>query len=243
MPAGAEFTTSNPLLRRVTPGLPVRFDFGVQLNPEFMASEQKTAEIELGSVLFAAGSTEIRSQYLGEQGVIAQVAAKLQQYRGGELLISANGESEAVAFARAEAVRKAVIEQLPAEVQAATKVSVRRDVNDANSLISGVTADGAVLGSVLFETDKAVVRPEYQALLAKVGAYLNTLGGGVVSLIGHTDVRASHAYNQKLGLARAKAVYEALLPHLSEDLKKHLQVQAEADNASTHRPVPKAASH
>ena len=243
LPAGAEFTTSNPLLRRITPGLPVRFDFGVQLNPEFMAGEQKTAEIELGSVLFAAGSTEIRSQYLGEQGVIAQVAAKLQQYRGGELLISANGESEAVAFARAEAVRKAVIEQLPAEVQAATKVSVRRDVNDANSLISGVTADGAVLGSVLFETDKAVVRPEYQALLAKVGAYLNTLGGGVVSLIGHTDVRASHAYNQKLGLARAKAVYEALLPHLSEDLKKHLQVQAEAANASAHRPVPKAASH
>ncbi|MEG0937849.1 CshA/CshB family fibrillar adhesin-related protein [Comamonas sp.] len=251
LPAGAEFTTSNPLLRRVTPGLPVRFDFGVQLNPEFMAGEQKTAEIELGSVLFAAGSTEIRSQYLGEQGVIAQVAAKLQQYRGGELLISANGESEAVAFARAEAVRKAVTEQLPAEVQAATKVSVRRDVNDANSLISGVTANGAVLGNVLFETDQSVVRPEYQVLLVKVAAYLNAQGvsqgaaqgASVVSIVGHTDVRASHAYNQKLGLARAKAVYEALLPHLSEDLKKHLQVQAEADNASAHRPVPKAASH
>ena len=251
LPAGAEFTTSNPLLRRVTPGLPVRFDFGVQLNPEFMAGEQKTAEIELGSVLFAAGSTEIRSQYLGEKGVIAQVAAKLQQYRGGELLISANGESEAVAFARAEAVRKAVTEQLPAEVQAATKVSVRRDVNDANSLISGVTANGAVLGNVLFETDQSVVRPAYQALLVKVAAYLNAQGvsqgaaqgASVVSIVGHTDVRASHAYNQKLGLARAKAVYEALLPHLSEDLKKHLQVQAEADNASAHRPVPKAASH
>ena len=247
LPAGAEFTTSNPLLRRITPGLPVRFDFGVQLNPEFMAGEQKTAEIELGSVLFAAGSTEIRSQYLGEQGVIAQVAAKLQQYRGGELLISANGESEAVAFARAEAVRKAVIEQLPAEVQGGTKVSVRRDANDANSLISGVTANGAVLGNVLFETDKSVVRPEYQALLAKVGAYLNAQGvnqgASVVSIVGHTDVRASHAYNQKLGLARAKAVYEALLPHLSEDLKKHLQVQAEADNALARRPVPKAASH
>ena len=167
--------------------------------------------------------------------------------RGGELLISANGESEAVAFARAEAVRKAVIEQLPAEVQGGTKVSVRRDANDANSLISGVTANGAVLGNVLFETDKSVVRPEYQALLAKVGAYLNAQGvnqgASVVSIVGHTDVRASHAYNQKLGLARAKAVYEALLPHLSEDLKKHLQVQAEADNALARRPVPKAASH
>ena len=253
LPAGAEFTTSNPLLRRITPGLPVRFDFGVQLNPEFMVGEQKTAEIELGSVLFAAGSTEIRSQYLAENGVIAQVAAKLQQYQGGELLISANGESEAVAFARAQAVRKAVIEQLPASVQAATKVSVRRNVNEADSLISGVTANGAVLGSVLFDTDKSVVRPEYQALLQKVAAYLNaqastTTQGSVVSIVGHTDVRASHAYNQKLGLARAKAVYEALLPHLSQDLKQKLQVQAEEGKnpegaAPAHRSNKKATPH
>lgn len=243
LPAGAEFTTSNPLLRRITPGLPVRFDFGVQLNAEFMAAEQKTVEIELGRVLFAAGSTEIHSQYLGDQGVIAQVAAKLQQYQGGELLIGATGETEAVAFGRAQAVRKAVMQLLPADVQAATRVSVRSDVNDAASLVSGVTADGAVLGSVLFETDKAVVQPEYQALLAKVGAYLNAQGGGVVSLIGHTDVRASHAYNQKLGLARAKAVYEALLPHLSDETKQRIQVQAEAGKASADRPVKKATSH
>ena len=31
---GAVLTTSNPLVRRVTPGLPVRFDFGVHLTPE-----------------------------------------------------------------------------------------------------------------------------------------------------------------------------------------------------------------
>ncbi len=245
LPAGAEFTTSNPLLRRITPGLPVRFDFGVQLNPEFMAAEQKTAEIELGSVLFAAGSTEIRSQYLGENSVIAKVAAKVQQYGGGDLLISANGESEAVAFGRADAVRKAIVAQLPADVQAATKVTVRSQVNDAGSLVSGVTANGAVLGTVLFETDKSVVRPEFQELLQKVAAYLNAQGGGIVSIVGHTDVRASHAYNQKLGLARAKAVYEALLPHLSGELKQKLQVQAEegAAPASAHRSNKKATTH
>lgn len=243
LPAGAEFTTSNPLLRRITPGLPVRFDFGVQLNPEFMAGAQQTAEIELGSVLFAAGSTEIRKQYLAENGVIAQVAAKLQQYQGGELLISANGESEAVAFGRADAVRKAVIEQLSAPVQAATRVSVRGDVSDSGSLVSGVTANGAVLGNVLFDTDKAIVRPEYQALLQKVAAHLNAQGSGMVSIVGHTDVRASHAYNQKLGLARAKAVYEALLPHLSQELKQKLQVQAEEGAAPAHRSNKKATRH
>lgn len=245
LPAGAEFTTSNPLLRRITPGLPVRFDFGVQLNPEFMAAEQKAAEIELGSVLFAAGSTEIRSQYLGENSVIAKVAAKVQQYGGGDLLISANGESEAVAFGRADAVRKAIVAQLPADVQAATKVTVRSQVNDAGSLVSGVTANGAVLGSVLFETDQSVVRPEFQELLQKVAAYLNAQGSGIVSIVGHTDVRASHAYNQKLGLARAKAVYEALLPHLSGELKQKLQVQTEegAAPASAHRSHKKATTH
>lgn len=243
LPAGAEFTTSNPLLRRVTPGLPVRFDFGVQLNPEFMAGEQKAVEIELGSVLFTAGSSEIRSQYLTEDGVLAQVAAKVQQYQGGELLVSANGESEALAFARAEAVHKAIVAKLPAEVQAATKVSVRADVNDAASLVSGVTADGAVLGNVLFETDKAAVRAEFKPLLQKVAAYLNEQGSGVVSIVGHTDVRASHAYNQKLGLARAKAVFEALQPHLSEELKQALQVQVLESADPANRSNKKAKSH
>ncbi|TLM74433.1 isopeptide-forming domain-containing fimbrial protein [Microbulbifer harenosus] len=33
LPEGTRFTTSNPLIRRVTPGVPVRFDFGVLLPP------------------------------------------------------------------------------------------------------------------------------------------------------------------------------------------------------------------
>lgn len=31
LPPGSRFTTANPLVRRITPGIPVRFDFGVQL--------------------------------------------------------------------------------------------------------------------------------------------------------------------------------------------------------------------
>ena len=34
LPPGSRFTTPNPLVRRITPGLPVRFDFGVQLPAE-----------------------------------------------------------------------------------------------------------------------------------------------------------------------------------------------------------------
>ncbi|MEG2045997.1 MAG: OmpA family protein, partial [Comamonas sp.] len=200
LPAGAEFTTSNPLLRRITPGLPVRFDFGVKLQPQRIEGGQRWIEIELGSVLFAPGDARVQAAYLP---VIAKVADKLQQYGGGELLVQADGEGQALAFARAEAVRAALLKPLPEAVAQATQVSVRTKVDDADGLVSGVTAQGAVLGTVLFETDKAVVRPAYQELLAKVAAYLTRQGGGVVHITGHTDVRASHAYNQKLGLQRA----------------------------------------
>src|SRR5690606_34198052 len=114
---------------------------------------------------------------------------------------------------------------------------------DAASLVSGVTADGAVLGNVLFETDKATVRADFKPLLQKVAAYLNEQGSGVVSIVGHTDVRASHAYNQKLGLARAKAVFEALQPHLSEELKQALQVQVLESADPANRSNKKAKSH
>ena len=45
LPAGTEFTTDNPLLRRVTPGLPVRFDWGVKL-PVVPLQGKEQAELE-----------------------------------------------------------------------------------------------------------------------------------------------------------------------------------------------------
>jgi uncharacterized repeat protein (TIGR01451 family) len=45
LPSGSVFTTENPLIRRVTPGLPVRFDFGVQLpRPRSRPAPGGTAE-------------------------------------------------------------------------------------------------------------------------------------------------------------------------------------------------------
>ena len=242
VPAGARFTTSNPLLRRITPGLPVRFDFGVQLQPQRIEGGQQWVEIELGAVLFAPGSAQVQAQY---QPVIAKVTDTLLHYRGGELLVKADGEGQALAFARAQAVRAALLQSLPAAVAQATQVSVRTEVDDADGLVSGVTADGAVLGAVLFETDKALVRPAYQELLAKVAAYLNRQGGGVVHITGHTDVRASHAYNQKLGLQRAQAVYDALLPYLSDEVRARVRVQPPTGAGPDHPgrkapPVPRA---
>jgi flagellar motor protein MotB len=106
-------------------------------------------------------------------------------------------------------------------------------VNEADGLVSAVTAQGAVLGTVLFETDQAIVRPQYHALLQKVAAYLNRQGGGVVSITGHTDVRASHAYNQKLGMQRAQAVLNTLLKQVSDEVRSRIRVELMSGEVSS----------
>ena len=220
LPAGAEFTTDNPLLRRVTPGLPVRFDWGVKLPVAPLQGKQQ-AEMELGEVIFAPGSAEVRAQYLP---AIDAIAAKIEQYQGGDVVIQANGHTDAIATARAEAVRKVLLERVSAQAASALVVSVRTDVGDPESMVIGVDEGGYVLGLVLFDTDKSAIRPEFKPLLDRVAQVLDQRGEGVVTLIGHTDVRASHAYNTALGMRRAKAVQEALAQRLSPEVRARVRV-------------------
>src|SRR5690606_8206553 len=89
VPPGSEFTTDNPLLRRVTPGLPVRFDFGIKLPDGLIEGGTEEVELQLGEVFFAPGSAEVRKQY---EPVIEAMAGKVREYQGGEVVIDANGD-------------------------------------------------------------------------------------------------------------------------------------------------------
>jgi outer membrane protein OmpA-like peptidoglycan-associated protein len=62
-----------------------------------------------------------------------------------------------------------------------------------------------------------------------VAALLQQSNGGVVTIVGHTDVRASHAYNAALGLRRAQAVQAVLEQRLSPDVRAKVRVEANAD--------------
>ena len=228
LPTGTPFTTDNPLLRRITPGLPVRFDFGVKLPIEELQGEQKV-ELELGEVIFAPGSAEVRSEYLP---VIEQIAGKVTEYRGGEVLISANGDTESLAFDRAVAVKAALLEKVPADIAGALKVSVRSNLDDPSSMVVGVTEGGPLLGTVLFDTDKSAVKPKFQPMLDKVADYLEKLGGGAIAIVGHTDPRASDAYNNALGMRRAKAVYEIIAAKLSPAVRAKVRVESNSDPAA-----------
>ncbi|TYT26007.1 DUF11 domain-containing protein [Luteimonas viscosa] len=229
LPPGTPFTTANPLVRRVTPGLPVRFDFGVQLPVQVLPGGERRVELELGEVIFAPGSTEVREAYLP---AITRMAEQFERHRGGEVAITADGDSEGLAFARAAAVRDALQAQVAAEAQAGLSVVLRTRVEDPHSLVAGVDAGGALLGTVLFDTDQSRIRPEFEDLLDAVARRLEQLGGGVVAIVGHTDVRGSHAYNAALGLRRASAVQQALAQRLSPEVRAKVRVEASSDPAA-----------
>lgn len=226
LPAGAGLTTDNPLLRRLVPGLPVRFDFGVKLPVEQIPGGSEPLELEMGQVFFAPGSAGVRAEYLP---VIGRMADKVEQHRGGEVVIAANGETDALAFDRAMAVKAALMDKLDTESAKAVRISVRTQVDDPASLLVGVEDGGALLGTVLFDTDKAAIRPEFEPLLDKVAATLEEMGGGRIGVTGHADVRASREYNLALGLRRARAVYEALAKRLSPAMRAKVRVEANDD--------------
>jgi len=223
LPPDTPFTTENPRMRRITPGVPVRFDFGVQLPVERMPGGTEEVELALGEVIFAPGSAEVRAEY---RPAIARMAEQVDAYGGGEVVITADGTRQALAFERAVAVRDLLIAQVAPEHAQALTVSVRTEVNE---LVSGTTAGGLLLGTVLFDTDRSEIRPEFEAVIERVAAHLEEMGSGVVALVGHTDVRASYEYNVALGLRRAQAVYEALAARLSPEVRARIRVESSND--------------
>lgn len=64
---------------------------------------------------------------------------------------------------------------------------------------------------VLFETDKAIVRPEYYSKIIEVAEFMKKYPNTVVVIEGHTDNRGKDAYNQALSQRRVNAVKEVLI--------------------------------
>lgn len=225
LPAGAVITTDNPLLRRITPGVPVRFDWGVRMPPGLIEGGSQDVQMMIGTVLFAPGSATLAPKYGGA------VDAMAEQVRGrrGEVTVSATGTPPALALARAEALKQALQQRLAADDLAGLDFVVREGDDAQAPLVAGWSEGGMVLGTLLFDNAKATIRPQYETLLDDVAAALEREGGGRVAIIGYTDVHGSYDYNTRLGLQRAKAVSDALLRRLSPAVRAAVQVQASAD--------------
>jgi uncharacterized repeat protein (TIGR01451 family) len=221
LPPGSELTTDNPLVRRVTPGLPVRFDFGVKLPPGLLEGGEQVVEMELGNVLFEPGSAVVRETYLP---MIGKMAEQVRVHGAGEVVIAADGDSQALAYDRAKAVQAALLAVLTPEQARGLQVSLRTDLADPSSTLLAL-GESPLLGTVLFDTDKADLKPEYLPLIGKIAADISKLDGGVVGIVGHADRRGPDAYNTALGLRRAKTVFDAIAEKLEPGVRSRLRVE------------------
>ncbi len=95
---------------------------------------------------------------------------------------------------------------------------LRSNVQDINAAISdlGGTIDGNLLilklsADVLFDFDKAEIKPAAEQSLQKVALIIAKKAKGPVRIIGHTDSRGSEEYNQDLSLRRAAATKRWLI--------------------------------
>ncbi|HZP20278.1 MAG TPA: OmpA family protein [Bauldia sp.] len=66
-------------------------------------------------------------------------------------------------------------------------------------------------GDILFDFDKADIRPQAVPALAAAAELIRTGAKGTVRINGHTDAKGSAAHNQKLSLARATSVRDWLV--------------------------------
>ncbi len=228
LPPGSTFTTDNPLVKRVTPGVPTRFDFGVKMPVTMLEGGAQTVEMELGEIVFHAESAKLREEYLP---VIEKIAAQVRSHGNGEVVLAANGETQALAYDRAKAVQTALLGMLSKDEAQALKISLRTDLADPDSTLVSL-GESPVLGIVLFDTDQPkikpglepAIKPEFEPVIAKVAADIERLRGGVVGIIGHADKRGSPEYNVALGMRRARAVYEAIAAKLSPEVRSKLRV-------------------
>ena len=77
---------------------------------------------------------------------------------------------------------------------------------EAKPAAAPVTEKVTLAADVLFDFDKAVVKPEGQAKLDELVGRMKAINLEVIIAIGHTDSIGSDAYNQKLSMRRATAV-------------------------------------
>jgi outer membrane protein OmpA-like peptidoglycan-associated protein len=66
---------------------------------------------------------------------------------------------------------------------------------------------------VLFDFDKATLRPQAEDSLSRAAGLVKERAGGAVRIEGHTDNKGNDAYNQRLSERRAEAVRQWFVRH------------------------------
>ena len=107
------------------------------------------------------------------------------------------------------------------------KISVKTEVSDNTSKI-------ILPGNVLFDTDKSIIKTDYQDTLAGIAKSIQQDADGDIYVVGHTDSRASEEYNQKLSKQRAQTVADILIAHGVEKARLKISGKGEVEPAASN---------
>lgn len=219
LPAGSRFTTPNPRVLRITPGIPVRFDFGVRVPGTPVGGGQAQITVALGQLMFAGNSAQLPDTHAV---LLDDIGQRLRQAGGGSVSITANAGDFVLAFQRADAVRAALDARLDAPLRAATRIELLTQVDAVTAL---VTFDKDIaLGNLLFDTNSAQIRQQYDGLLDALAQRIEQGPDTVVAIVGHADARGPDEVNERLSRRRADAVAQALSLRLSPQRRVQLHV-------------------
>jgi OOP family OmpA-OmpF porin len=83
---------------------------------------------------------------------------------------------------------------------------------------------------IVFDTGKAVIKPQSKKVLGEIGAFLVTHREINVLVAGHTDSQGEEAMNQKLSERRAAAVADYLIKNYPEIKKDRLTQKGYGEN-------------
>ncbi len=128
-------------------------------------------------------------------------------YDDGELRVSMAADGEV--FGNGDPALVAVVQEVLADGLPTFPPVPRVQAVEATGTVCGTVI--RLDANVLFDVDRAEVRPEGQEHLARVAALLVALGAPRAQVVGHTDSTGDEAYNQELSERRAAAVRDLLV--------------------------------
>lgn len=177
LPPAAHLTTENPLMRRMSNGMPTRFSFGVDLANA--KAHPTDAFIAIGPHMFLTDQATIDPHYAP---LVTQIAAKIAQQNGTTMIqLSAHPATLATDYGRAIALYRSIAAQSPATAKDKFVVQLRTDQRPGTPLIS-LDATGLVVGHALFASQQATLNDTWRPLLTAVAQQTGAVAHPVVRL-------------------------------------------------------------
>ncbi|MCB1552815.1 MAG: OmpA family protein [Xanthomonadales bacterium] len=165
------------------------------------AMEAERARREANAARAAADQARMQASDASRAADMARAQAEAERLQAMQARDAAEAERQRAMQAREEA------EAARAELQAMRQLLADLEAKQ--------TERGLVvtLGDVLFEVDRAELKPGAQRNLDKLVAALSEHEDTVIAIEGHTDSTGSSAYNESLSQRRAEAVQQYLTSH------------------------------